>query len=182
MNIGVSKRRQDEPTPEERRRRAERGERLRQAMRDRDDISLGALARAANLNPGTVIDARDGLRATDPKTWRKLGAVLRHRHLWLQHGVGERYMTEDEAVSELAELKLQSQTKLMPVSSDGVDRWLTQWGELLSITPAEREWLHKIPWPDPACQYPDLAYKAALDTYRMMRAKIAADEDSPAPA
>jgi hypothetical protein len=178
MNIGVSRHRPDEPTQEELRRRIQRGERLRQAMRDCDDISLGALARAANLNPGTVIDARDGTRASDPKTWRKLGAVLRHNHLWLQHGVGERYMTEEEAALELADLRLQSQAKLVPVSSHGVDRWLTHWGELLAITPAEREWLHRIPWPDPGHQYPDMAYKAALDTYRMMQAKMAADGES----
>jgi hypothetical protein len=180
MNCGVPKRRQAEPTPTERVQMAERAGRLQQAIQELG-TSVGALARAANLNTETVHDALNGIRRTDSRTWRKLGAVLRHQHLWLQHGMGERRMSEEEAVAELSELKLQSQTKLAPVSSAGVERWLTHWGELLSVTPEERDWLHKFQWLDPSQQYGDMVYKSVLDAYRMMKAKPTQREDSPAP-
>lgn len=173
INCRVPKRPVEDPTPEEIERRRDAAVRLREAVAYCGSPSTAKLAATATLSRGTVDDALEGARKTDSKTWQKLAVVLRHRVLWLQHGHGERFMTEAEAQALALELKIQSQSRLAPVSSDGLARWLTEWGDLLSITPFEREWMHRVQWLDPAQRYSDMVYKSVLDALRMMQEKSA---------
>ncbi len=178
MNSVVAKK-PDNPGPAERARRQAAAARLREAIAYRGVPSQAQVAAMASIGTQAIGDALAGLRKTDSKTWRKLAVALRHQMYWLTTGLGERFMSEAEAEAEALELKMHSQARLVPVSSDGVERWLAQWGDLLKITPTERERLHRVPWPDPTRRYSDMVYKGVLDALRLAQQNPSPDHDQP---
>jgi hypothetical protein len=139
-------------------------------MAERGFASVDPLARAADMHRETVTDALAGQRRPQDKTLRKLCVVLRRRLFWVLTGEGESRLSEAEAEEEWAKLRAPSDPALLPVSSLGIDRWLTDTLEGRRTTAAEREWLRKFPWPQPQTRYPDLVYSVLTNTYREMLA------------
>jgi transcriptional regulator with XRE-family HTH domain len=133
-------------------------------------MSVGKLARIADVNFDTAKNALQGLRKPRQDTLYLLCAALRLKLYWVLEGEGEREADDSDVEKYRLLARPPSQTNLAPVTSSslGIDRWLTDTAVGRSATPDEREWLRKFPWLSAQVRYPDLVYSTALHLFREM--------------